>query len=265
LKVNEAGLLGEGKPMRLLDRATRKPHLPDLPPGITIDKKNFKAFGVLGFGSFRLGFEDAFKQIPNSKLEIGNCVGNDAAQNGLSDFPYDYDRLFENRVLLLSNIQDKEFRRIGASIMLPWLKAGGGLVLAGGNYAFTFALEDHEINNYYPIPVTPNSLRIGPLQLDKPAEPNHPIFKGIDLTSLPYLHYWHDAQLKPGSTAKILMTVGGHPFIVEQKTGDQITMVVTVNAYGNEKNFPGKQPVREWKEWPKLLANIVRYAGHDLQ
>jgi hypothetical protein len=265
LKVNEAGLLGEGKPVRLLDRAIRKPRLPDLPAGITINKNAFNVFGVLGFGSFRLGYEEAFKLIPKGNLEIGFCVGNDAAQNGLSDFPYDYDRLFNNRVLLLSNIQDKEFRRIGASIMLPWLKAGGGLVLTGGNYAFTYELEEHEINAYYPIPVTPKSLRRGPLQLEKPADPNHPIFRGVDLTSLPYMHFWHDVSLKTNSPGKVLMTVGGHPFIVEQKTGDQITMVVAVNGYGCDEEFPGKTPVRLWKEWPKLMANIIRYAGHDLQ
>ena len=265
LKVNESGLLGAGKPMRVLDRAIRKPRLPELPAGIAINRNEFNVFGVLGFGSFRLGLDEAIKQIPKGKMEIGYCVGNDAPQNGLSDFPYDYDRLFNNRVLLLSNMQDKEFRRIGASIMLPWLKAGGGLVLTGGNYAFTFELEEHEINACYPIAVTPNSLRKGPLQLDKPVDPNHPIFKGVDLSSLPYLLYWHDVALKPGSTAKVLMTVGGHPFIIEQKNGDQITMVVTVNAFGGEEEFPGKIPVRLWKEWPKLLSNIIRYAGHDLQ
>ncbi len=265
LKVNEANLLGEGKPMRLLNRAVRKPALPELPAGLAINKNEFNVFGVLGFGSFRLGFDEAIKQIPKGKLEIGYCVGNDAAQNGLSDFPYDYERLYNNRVLLLSNIQDKEFRRIGASLMLPWLKAGGGLVLTGGNYAFTYELEEHEINACYPIAVTPHSLRRGPLQLDKPVDATHPIFRGVDLSHLPYMHYWHDVALKPGSQAKVLMTVGGHPFIIEQKTGDQITMVVTVNAFGSESDFPGKIPVRQWPEWPKLMANIIRYAGHDLQ
>ena len=89
--------------------------------------------------------------------------------------------------------------------------------------------------------------------------------RGVDLGNLPYLHYYHDVALKTNSTAKILMKAGDQPFIVEQKTGEQITMVVTINPYGCEEDFPGKTHVRLWKEWPKLYQNIVRYAGHDLQ
>ena len=264
LKVNEKGLLGQGKPVKLFNRKVHAPAIPEVPAGIAINRNAFNVFGVFGVGTYRLGLTEAVQAIPKAKLEIGYCVGNDPAQNGLSDFPYDYDRLFNQRVLLFSDIQDKEFRRIGASILMPWLKAGGGLVISGGNFAFTYELEEHGINAYYPIQSKFPSLKRGPLQLMPPEVKDHPIFRGVDLSSLPYLHYYHDVALKTNSTARILMKAGDAPFIVEQKTGEQITMVVTINPFGCEEDFPGKPHVRLWKEWPKLYQNIVRYAGHDL-
>jgi hypothetical protein len=61
------------------------------------------------------------------------------------------------------------------------------------------------------------------------------------------------------------MKVGEKPFIVEKRTGAQITMVVFVNHFGAPGEFGGATHVRAWSEWPKLYANIVRYAAHDLE
>jgi len=265
LKVNEAGLFGEGKPLKTFPVKIHRPDLPELPAGLAVNRKAFNAFGVFGVGSYRLGLAEAVQAIPNAKLEIGYCVGNDPAQNGLGDFPYDYERLFNQRVLLISNAQDREIRRIGASILLPWLKAGGGLVVTGGLFSFAFEFPEHEINAYYPLAPAANNVTRGPLQLQPPERKDHPIFRDLDLSQLPWLHFYHDAALKPGSPATVLMKAGDKPFIIEQRTGDQITMVVTVNPFGCEADFPGKPHVREWKEWPRLYQNIVRYAGQDLK
>jgi hypothetical protein len=43
-------------------------------------------------------------------------------------------------------------------------------------------------------------------------------------------------------------------------------MVVTCNHFGTEQELgDGKVLLRNWPEWPKLFANIVRYAGGDLK
>ena len=246
-----------------LDRKVHNPKLPEVPVGLTINRKDFNVFGILGLGSTRLGVPDAVRSIPGAKLEIGYCAGSAPMMCGLGDFPYDYERLYDCRVMLFGNMMDKEIKRIGASVMLPWLKAGGGLVITGGENAFRYELEQHEINQYYPI--QPNGkLKKGPLRLKAPEAPNHPIFKGIDLSNLPYVYYYHEIAMKPDTDAKVLMKVGDFPFIVEKKTGEQITMVVAANHFGNQKYFPDKPGLMNWSEWPKLYANIVRYAGHAL-
>ena len=255
-----------GDPLVKLERKVRDPLVPEVPPGLTINRNAFHVFGIHGFGTFRLGLDRAVEQnIPQAHYEIGYCTGIAASQNGLTDFPYDYERLYDCRALVFSNIQDKEFRRIGASILMPYLKAGGGLVIVGGLYAFSYELEEHPINQYYPVAVKPNSLRRGPLQLQKPEAPDHPVFRGIDLTKLPYVYYPHEIALKPGSEARVLMKVGDQPFLIEKRTGNQITMVVAADPFGAASDFAGKTSLQDWPEWPKLFANIVRYAAQDLQ
>ena len=255
-----------GDPLVKLERKVRDPIVPEVPPGLTINRNAFHVFGIHGFGTFRLGLDRAVEQnIPQAHYEIGYCTGIAASQNGLTDFPYDYERLYDCRALVFANIQDKEFRRIGASILMPYLKAGGGLVIVGGLYAFSYELEDHPINQYYPVAVKPNSLRRGPLPLQKPEAPDHPVFRGIDLAKLPYVYYPHEIALKPGTDARVLMKVGDQPFLIEKRTGNQITMVVAAGPFGAASDFAGKMSLQDWPEWPKLFANIVRYAAQDLK
>lgn len=256
----------QGGPLVQLARAVRDPQVPAVPPDLTINRTDFHVFAIHGFGTWRLGLDQAVTaNIPKARYEVGYCTGIASAQNGLTDFPYDYERLYDCRALVFANIQDKEFRRIGASVLLPYLQAGGGLVLVGGQYAFTYELEQHPINAFYPIAVKQNSIKRGPLQVQKPEVPTHPIFTGIDFANCPWLLYYHDVALKPGSTAKVLLKAGDQPLIVEQKTGNQITIVITANPFGDPTEFAGKTPLAQWSEWPKLFANIVRYAGQDLK
>ena len=251
----------DGKPVTLFRHPVRRPQVPPVPVGLAVNRQDVNVFAVLGLGSARLGIAKAIESIPGAKLDVGYGTGRDVYGYGLSDFPYDYARLFNYRVLVLSNVQDREFRSIGASVLMSWLKAGGGLVINGGENAFSFELPEHEINRYYPIEPTDQNLKKGARQLQSPQVPDHPIFAGLDLGELPYLFYCHDAQLKEGTDARILMKVGEYPFIIEKRSGNQIVMVVLANQFGTTEDFGGRPHLRHWPAWPKLYANIVRYAA----
>ena len=98
---------------------------------------------------------------------------------------------------------------------------------------------------------------------------DHPIFEGIDLTELPWQFYVQEVQEKPAeelkAEPKVLLKVGDQPFIVEYSPQKgQRTMIVLAQPYGVAAEYPGKTPVYAWKEWQKLYANVVRYAGYDL-
>ena len=255
----------DGKPVHLLDRPVRRPKVPDCPVNIAIDRSAFRAFGVLGLGSNRMGIPQALTADPGITFDIGYCTGRDVYGYGLEDFPYDYERLFRYRVLVLGNTQIEEVRSIGASVLMPWLKAGGGLVITGGENAFDFELPEHEINPYLPVQPTRQTLTPGAAQLRAPEMPGHAVFRGVDLSGLPWQLYCHDIRLKDDCGAKVLMKIGDHPFIVEHRTGNQVTMIVANNHFGTEEELGNQRHLRNWDQWPRLFANVVRYAGGDLK
>ena len=137
--------------------------------------------------------------------------------------------------------------------------------MTGGDSAFRAEWNDpkHEFDDYVPFKIKQFNMKKGVHQLNSPVA-DHPIFKGIDLTNLPFTLYYHDLELKPNLPSKILMKVGERPFIVELTRGEQRTITVLCCPFGDPAESPGKVPYWKWPEWEKLFANIVRYAGHDL-
>ncbi|MCL1856857.1 MAG: hypothetical protein FWF84_04340 [Kiritimatiellaeota bacterium] len=252
-----------GDPIVTLDRAVKNPHVPEVPSELEVNRSDFKVFGVHGIGAMRLGLDEAVaSQIPGATYEIGYAPGCDVSMNGLTDFPYDYERLYDFRVMVIANAMDKEFRRVGASILRPWLEAKGGLVLVGGPFAYAFEYEEHPLYDHYPLVPGTGTIRKEPTRLCAPDVPEHPIFGGIDFGDLPWVFYPHkNLRLKDTPEVRVLMRCGDEPFIIERIHDGQRTIAVAVNAFGEEKDFGNKTAVRNWDQWPALFANIVRYCG----
>lgn len=238
--------------------------MPPPPTNIAINRDEFNVFGVFGLGSTRMGVVEAIKDSSSGmRLDAGYCTGNDHWGYGLSDFPYDYNRLYNYRTLVIANANWSEVRSIGASVLLPWLKQKGGLVLSGGEHAFAMELPGHEINRFLPIVPRKKNLVEDPQRLEKPSDPTHPIFAGIDWSEMPGQVYCHDIKVKEGIDAKILMRIGPYPFIVEYpQPNGQVTIAVMNNHFGTDEQL-GYTHLMNWSEWPKLYANIVRYAGGE--
>ncbi|MCX5660380.1 MAG: hypothetical protein NTW19_11745 [Planctomycetota bacterium] len=253
-------------PVVKLDRSLQQPSIPVPKETAKVDTTAFNVFAVLGNHSNRLALRQAIRGIPariTDEDDVGYTPGWNAQMNGLTDFPYDYDRLFTYRVLVMANSEPQVIRRIGASILTNYLKKGGGLVLTGGDSAFRgdFVDPEHDLNNYLPMQGKPDNVRREALRLGD-AVAGHPIFAGIDLSNLPYAYFVHDVQVKPNIPAKVLMKVGDKPFIVELERDGQRTIAVLCAPFGDERDNPGKVPFWKWDQWPKLMQNIVKYAGH---
>jgi hypothetical protein len=253
-------------PVRLLARRRQDPFIPTPSENLAANRKDFRVFGLFGANSRVLRLEDAIRSIPNAKLEAGYHPGFLVDRTGLTDFPYDYERLFDFRVLVFNNSVFDVARFVGMSILVNYLERGGGLVYGGGENTFGFTQQDssHEVYRY--LPITSNRIRKSTVQLNS-AQADHPIFKGIELKSLPYAYYVQDFDFKKDLPAapKVLLKAGQQPFIVEYavKPGQRI-MVLLALPFGDPAENPGKPVFYEWSEWLKLYANIVRYAGFDL-
>ena len=257
-------------PVRQLERRAQNPNLPVPNDSLAVNREDFNIFALLGNHSRVLRLEEAMRSIsPRVMLETGYHPGFIVPRTGLTDFPYDYDRLFDYRVVVLNNAVFDPARYVGLHILHNYLQRGGGLVFGGGENTFGLAPfnEEHPINDYLPF-AKGSVIRRGAARLNSPM-PGHPIFQGIDLTELPWQFYVQEVQEKPAgelaADPKVLLKVGDQPFIVEYNPiAGQRTMVILAQPYGVPGEYPGKTPVYAWKDWQKLYANVVRYAGHDL-
>lgn len=252
-------------PVRLLQRRRQDPFIPTPAENLEINRKDFRVFGLFGANTRVLRLEEAIRSIPQVRLDAGYHPGFLVGRTGLTDFPYDYDRLFNYRVLVLNNSVLDVARHVGMSILANYIERGGGIVYGGGENTFGLTPQaPHEVYNCFPI--ASSKIEKSTLPLTEPQR-DHPIFQGIDLSSLPYVYYVQKTEMKEGLTSapKVLLRAGDFPFIIEYapKPGQRIMMVLAL-PFGDPAEKPGKPIFYDWPGWPKLYANIVRYAGFDL-
>ncbi len=257
-------------PVRKLARRNQNPRIPVPAQNLTVNRQDFKIFALLGNHSRVLHLEQALRLVrPDVKLELGYHPGFVVGKTGLTDFPYDYDRLFDFRVVVLNNSVFDPARYVGLHILHNYLRRGGGLVFGGGENTFGLAPfnEAHPIYDYLPFDKG-SLIKRGPVRINSPAK-DHPVFKGLNLSALPWQYYVQQVKLKSKdklkAIPKVLLKAGGQPLIVEYSPyKGQRTMIVLALPYGDPAEFAGKTTLHNWSQWPKLYANIVRYAGHDL-
>ena len=251
-------------PVKLLARPPQNPVIPTPSADLAVNRKDFNVFGLFGSTSRVLKLEQAIRTIPGVKLDSGYHPGVVIDRNGLTDFPYDYDRLFNYRAIVLNNSVFDIARSVGMSILINYLDRGGGLVYGGGPNTFAGLGGKHPIYEYLPIDSAP--IDKAAVRLNSPAA-DHPIFKGVNLADLPWTYYLHKARFRENlpSAPKVLLKAGDEPFLVEYAPhpGQRVLILLGL-PFGDPAENPGKPPFYDWPEWQKLVANIVRYAARDL-
>ena len=253
-------------PVAKLERKRQNPFVPVPSEKVAIDRKDFKVFGLIGANSRLLKIEEAIRSIPGAKLEVGYHPGFLVDRTGLTDFPYDYDRLFQYRALVFNNSVFDTARFVGMSILANYLDRGGGLVFGGGDNVFGLTKCDSQHPVYRYLPIAKSKIRKQTVPLNSPVK-EHPIFRGVDLSNLPYQYYVQEVTFKDElpSEPKVLLKVGDQPLVIEYGVGKGLrVMLVVAMPYGDPTENPGKPHICDWPEWPKLYANVVRYATHDL-
>ena len=254
-------------PVALLERRPQHPFIPVPAENLAVNRKDFKVFALMGSNSRIMHLEEAIRSIPNANLTVGYHPGFEVSRTGLTDFPYDYERLFDFRVVVFNNSVFDPARFVGMSILLNYMERGGGLVVGGGEnvLGMTRCNGAHPIYAYLPLELNAEVVK-QTVPLNSPVK-DHPIFRGIDLSNLPYTYLLQKVNMKKdfAVTPKVLLKAGDQPFIVEcERPNGQRTMVVLGVPLGDPADNPGKPPFFDWPEWKKLYANIVRYAARDL-
>jgi len=253
-------------PVCLLEKERQRPAIPVPSEDVAVNRKDFRVFALMGANSRLLNLEEAIESIPQVQMDVGYHPGFLVDRTGLTDFPYDYERLFNYRVLVFNNAVFDTARLVGMSILANYLERGGGLVFGGGDNVFGLTATDteHPLNDY--MPIESSRIRKRTARLNSPAK-EHPIFRDIDLSDLPYLYYVQEVEFKDDLPArpKVLLKVGRQPFIIEYDAGKGLRVMMVLGLpYGDPAENPGKPPLYDWPQWQKLYANIVRYAAYAL-
>ena len=253
-------------PVKLLEKRRQKPFIPTPAADLKVNRRDFRIFALFGANTRVLRYKEALESIPDIKLDIGYHPGFLIGRSGLTDFPYDYDRLFDFRAVVFNNSVFDVARAVGMAILANYIERGGGMVYGGGENTFGFTKQDSSHPLYSYLPIRRTQIRVETLRLNSPVA-DHPIFKGVDLTNLPYAYYVQLPQMKPelASEPKVLLKVGDHPLVLEYeaKPGQRIMLILAL-PFGDPAKNPGKPIFHEWSEWQKLYANIVRYASRAL-
>ena len=254
-------------PLVKLHRPKQKPYVPTPPADLEVNRKEFHVYALLGNMSRVIRIEEALKSIDGMQVTTGYHPGFQAGRTGLTDFPYDYERLFNFRAVVVNNAVLDAARAVGMTILAHYLKRGGGLIYGGGDNVFGMTRYDdtHHVYDFLPIARGARIVK-HTAQLNSPAT-KHPIFRDVDLSNLPWLYYVQKVRFKDDLKVepKTLLRVGDDPLIIEYNTIDgQRTLVCLALPFGDKEENPGKQQLYDWAEWLKLYANMVRYVGWDL-
>lgn len=204
------------EPLAVMDRVDIRPWIPSPPSDLVVDRSQFKIFTLVGPHGWHYRIPHAIAQIRaggkpaswDKDADAGYSVGFPASQTGLSNFPYDYERLFGFRVFINCNTQTNVTRLVGQSILANYIRGGGGYVSFGGEAAYCApAPEGHQLTMYDPVEFRGRSIVMAePSQAARlrVVAPKHPVFKGVPVENLPYAYSWHDLKVKTATDKPFL-------------------------------------------------------------
>ena len=165
-----------------------------------------------------------------------------------------------NRDLIVLCDADAECLTVPQRAMIQdFVKAGGGLLLVGGPFAFgRGAMERSELLEPL-LPVTiPGFEDLKPLAQAAPLQPDknsRVAMKGLDWKASPLVMWMHQAQAKQGATVEL--TAGGQPALVTWEYGKGRVAALSATVLGEPP--AGGMAFWDWPDWPNCMERVVRW------
>ena len=194
---------------------------------------------------------------PTEKKEQATA---DGEKGGLTPHPAPdpYDVVMLRDLIVLCDA-DAECLTVAQKAMIQdFVKAGGGLLVVGGPFAFgRGAMERSDLLEPL-LPVTiPGFYDLKPLPAPAPLQPAEGRVPKEELAwnGQPMVMWMHQVQPKPG--AAVEMTAGGQPALVTWEYGKGRVAALTVTVLGEPP--AGSTAFWEWAEWPELMTRVVQW------
>jgi uncharacterized membrane protein len=213
-----------------------------------------EAAALLSVGEInRCNFDITMRWLPNRMLRSADYLINGA-------FPKTREKLFKFDVVALIDVDAYALKPQRRQMLADFVRAGGGLLVCGGPFAFGKGrYAGTELEDVLPV------LTKGPWDWKLPAVPvaisragNHPVSAGIEWEPMPYLHYYHTADVRPG--AAVVLKAGKDPLLVAGTTGKGRSVALLATPLGEVKD--GQVPFWEWPSWRQTMANTMRWLAN---
>jgi len=179
----------------------------------------------------------------------------------LSHLPLSYDEMLRYDVVVLQAGDLSALGDFGKTLLLDYLKAGGGVVMLGGYFSFGKGRYDPDGDLERRLPFEP----VGPADLKKAAYPavrimaKHPVLAGCDWSTAPEVPFYQALKVRPAR--RVVLQADGAPLLVlDEQAGAGRVAVFAGTALG-----PGSSPkvFWRWKGYRTFMANVLRWAAGE--
>ena len=182
----------------------------------------------------------------------------------LSDFPYDYNDLLSYDTMVLGGISHSALRAIGVEMLHDFLGAGGGMVVLGGPGAYgTSQLAGTKLAAAMPVAVSASRfdlVKVGPVEVVRGPDVA-PYVEHIEFPDRSQCVYVHDVKVKPG--AKVLLKVGGRPFLVTGEYGKANTRIACILGAPLGEPQVGHRAFWQSPAWHYLVRSLIWWTARQ--
>ncbi|MCE9613880.1 MAG: hypothetical protein K8T26_06355 [Lentisphaerae bacterium] len=176
-----------------------------------------------------------------------------------TDFPFDYEALMRQDVIVVANANLASLGRLGLMILRDYLTHGGSLLLLGGQSAYASGgLRASGLEDLLPVTVSTNTFDVTRTDLESVRPANPPAtLRGVAWDRLPPDHYYlHEVTVKP--QGRVALRVGGQPLLVtgDLPGGGRVACLLAAPYGGSTNGPPGclADP-----GWPEALRDLLAW------
>ena len=148
---------------------------------------------------------------------------------------------------------------VGTIMLKQYVQHGGCVIMMGDTHGLVSGKWAQSVLGPL-LPVAPRKDRdlvYSPNPL--PLQPGESAFLDLNWDEKPYTIYYHSADVRP--EAKVLLSSGKIPLIVERRVGKGRIIVLLASVFGEKNPKVDGIPFWQWSDWPALVAQVMARAS----
>jgi len=174
-------------------------------------------------------------------------------------------RYREKDLLLYTSIPHCAIGVENSYALVGYVRAGGAILLTGGEYAFgkggyTHTVLDRKLLPVHCVETVDTKYTETPLALE-PGPDFEELGVEIDFSLRPSFWCWNQVAVKDGDSVKVFLKCGNRPILVAWRLGKGRVACFLVAHRGRSEG--GVTAFFDWQDWPELTRALIRWLAPD--